>query len=399
MTDINVKIKTTNSPEVKTVTVKSDSKVEDIMKEIEKYSNIPPNDQKLIFKGKILKAEDPISNHKIENGVTIIMVKKGKIETQKTETQKTETQKTENQKTENQNPQPVQPSVSQPTNNVSSNPEDKITIKVKTNLDATIHNVSINKSSTVSGLKSEIEKVTNVPASQQKLIVKGKTMNDSDALSTYNLENDSTVAMLKTDEENDPNLEGMGGVNPGQLGPMMSNPDIQQILGNPLMMEQILNSPEMRTILESNPQLREALQNPQSRQLILQRILQMGSEGASHGGENPFSGRSDDLNQFDLSVSNTPNTKLGECFSKWMDDDKNGRTATQVQFHPEERQQRPQPVFQQFPQPDPNVDYKEKYKEQIAQIKDMGVDDEEKIIEALKACDGNVQYALNRLFG
>ena len=141
MTDINVKIKTTNSPEVKTVTVKSDSKVEDIMKEIEKYSNIPPNDQKLIFKGKILKAEDPISNHKIENGVTIIMVKKGKIETQKTETQKTETQKTENQKTENQNPQPVQPSVSQPTNNVSSNPEDKITIKVKTNLDATIHNV------------------------------------------------------------------------------------------------------------------------------------------------------------------------------------------------------------------------------------------------------------------
>ena len=59
----------------------------------------------------------------------------------------------------------------------------------------------------------------------------------------------------------------------------------------------------------------------------------------------------------------------------------------------------PQPAFQQFPQPDPNVDYKEKYKEQIAQIKEMGIDDEEKIIEALKKCDGNVQYALNRLFG
>jgi hypothetical protein len=29
----------------------------------------------------------------------------------------------------------------------------------------------------------------------------------------------------------------------------------------------------------------------------------------------------------------------------------------------------------------------------------MGIDDEEKIIEALKKCDGNVQYALNRLFG
>lgn len=52
-----------------------------------------------------------------------------------------------------------------------------------------------------------------------------------------------------------------------------------------------------------------------------------------------------------------------------------------------------------MPQPDPNVDYKEKYKDQIAQIKDMGIDDEEKIIDALKKCDGNVQYALNRLFG
>ena len=62
-------------------------------------------------------------------------------------------------------------------------------------------------------------------------------------------------------------------------------------------------------------------------------------------------------------------------------------------------QANPQPVFQQIPQPDPNVDYKEKYKHQIAQIKEMGIDDEEKIIDALKKCDGNVQYALNRLFG
>ena len=34
MTDINIKIKTTSSPDLKTVTVKSDSKVEDIKKEI-----------------------------------------------------------------------------------------------------------------------------------------------------------------------------------------------------------------------------------------------------------------------------------------------------------------------------------------------------------------------------
>ena len=146
MTDIQIKIKTTYSPEIKTVTVKSDGKVEDIMKEIEKYSNIPPDGQKLIFKGKILKPEEPISTYKIENDVTLIMVKTVKTESAK--------------------PQVSAPS-STTTNNVSSNPEDNITLKVKTNLDGTIHSVPINKNATVLGLKGEIEKVTHVPPNEQ----------------------------------------------------------------------------------------------------------------------------------------------------------------------------------------------------------------------------------------
>ena len=53
MTDIQVKIKTTYQSDINIVTIKSDAKVEDIMKEIEKYSKIPVASQKLIFKGKI----------------------------------------------------------------------------------------------------------------------------------------------------------------------------------------------------------------------------------------------------------------------------------------------------------------------------------------------------------
>ncbi len=37
------------------------------MKAIENYSKIPASSQKLIFKGKILKPEEPISTYKIEN--------------------------------------------------------------------------------------------------------------------------------------------------------------------------------------------------------------------------------------------------------------------------------------------------------------------------------------------
>ena len=398
MTDINIKIKTKYSPEIKTVTVKSDSKVEDIMKEIEKYSNIPPEGQKLIFKGKILNAQEPISTYKIENDVTLIMVKTAKAKSQEQPQAQPQAQ-----------PQ-SQPQQSAPTNNVSSNPEDNITLKVKTNLDATIHNVPINKNSTVLALKGEIEKVTHIPPGQQKLINKGITMKDTDPISAYGLTNDSTIAMVKTNEEPQgglPNLGslgglgGMPGVNPQNLGQIMNNPQTQQamneLFNNPEFLEQVLNSPEMRPYLEQNPQLRQMFQDPQMRQLLLnpqflQRMAQLGGEGEEGEGEGEGFGEEN------ISVSQTPNTRLGECFTQWMSGQREGTGSRPGGAQPQ--QPRPQqPVFQQFPQPDPNVDYKEKYKDQMAQIKEMGIDDEEKIIDALKKCDGNVQYALNRLFG
>ena len=393
MTDIQIKIKTTYKPDVNVVTVKSDAKVEDIMKEIEKYSQIPVASQKLIFKGKILKPEEPIATYKIENDSTLIMVK-------------TVTQANTNNTT----------SASAPSNNVSSNPEENITIKVKTNLDATVHEVPINKNATVLGLKGEIEKKTHIPPAQQKLVIKGKTMKDSDPISAYELNNESTIAMIKVNAQNQgagglgamPGLGGLEG-NPAQ---MMNDPRYQQImnavLNNPQMLNQLLNSPELRPIFEQNPQLRALLQNPQARQLLLnpQLLERLGREGGSGGlgglGGNPFAGLG---GLGSIQPNNSPNTRLGELFTQWMDRERNQIGQAQPPRQPQPgagiggAQINPQPVFQQFPQPDPNVDYKEKYKEQIAQIKDMGIDDEEKIIEALKKCDGNVQYALNRLFG
>ena len=386
MAEIQIKIKTTYNPEINTVTVKSDCKVIDIMKEIEKYSNIPPDGQKLIFKGKILKPEEPISTYKIENDVTLIMVK---------------TVKTENKA----------PSTTSASNNVSSNPADNITIKVKTNLDATIHNITINKNATVLGLKGEIEKATHVPPVQQKLINKGQTMKDADPISTYGLTSDSTIAMIKTAGAAPgglPNLGGLGnlgnlgGMDPNRMQQQMNNPQFQQamnaILNNPAMVNQLLNSPELRPLLDANPQMREILRNPQMRQLLLNpQLLQNLGQGRGM----PSPGIFGDLGN--LAPSQQPNTRLGELFSQWMNDQKSGGSSSGAPRVPPQagfgmEQPRPQPVFQHIPPPDENVDYKEKYKDQIAQIKEMGIDDEEKIIEALKKCDGNVQYALNRLF-
>ena len=254
MTDIKVKIKTTYTPDINVVTIKSDSKVEDIMKEIEKYSGIAPASQKLIFKGKILKPEEPISTYKIEDESTIIMVKT--------------MAPSQSQSSQQQ--------VSAPSNNVSSNPEENITIKVKTNLDATVHNITINKNATVLGLKGEIEKATHVAPAQQKLIIKGRTMQDSDPISTYELNNDSVVAMVKTSGQSQPprmgpglgGMPGLGGLNLGQMGQGMNEqmePSLNEILNNPEMLNQVLNSPELRPLFEQNPQLREILRNPEER--------------------------------------------------------------------------------------------------------------------------------------
>ena len=46
---------------------------------------------------------------------------------------------------------------------------------------------------------------------------------------------------------------------------------------------------------------------------------------------------------------------------------------------------------------DDNVDYKEKYKDQLAQLKEMGFINEETNIQVLKQCSGNVQFAIEKL--
>ena len=50
---------------------------------------------------------------------------------------------------------------------------------------------------TVIGLKGEIQKVTNVTVSQQKLVIKGKPMKDTDQISTYDLDDNRVITEIK----------------------------------------------------------------------------------------------------------------------------------------------------------------------------------------------------------
>ena len=71
---INLKIKMSNGTTFD-VTIKASQTVEDLKKACVEGSSIPWDNQRLIFKGKILKDPENISTYKMESGVTVHLVK------------------------------------------------------------------------------------------------------------------------------------------------------------------------------------------------------------------------------------------------------------------------------------------------------------------------------------
>ena len=81
--NLNIKI-----PDIKknlTITISSSSKVSDLKKKIEELSGLPPQIQKLVTKGKILKDDtSELSSYNIKNESTIIVLKNKDIISQNT---------------------------------------------------------------------------------------------------------------------------------------------------------------------------------------------------------------------------------------------------------------------------------------------------------------------------
>lgn len=397
MSEITLKIKTTTSPDIHDVKVDPEGKVKQIMEEINKYSGTPIDKIKLIYKGKILKEDDSIKDYEMKNEDVLIFVKSA-LGSQP--------------KPQQQQEVPAQ----------SNNPEDNIKIIVRTSLNSDEKEMTVNKNMSILGLKAEIEKFSNVPKTQQKIVRKGRVLDDSKTLDSLGFTNGSTCSMLKIGQNTSvPNLGGLGaGLNLGMMGrgrgsnagtdpatlaqamALMNNPELfrQLVQNSPVLQEMANSNPMMRTLLNNPAVLRQALSeleregglgrglNPGGQQIPNLGNLNLGNLGMGRG-RGAFSG---------FAPSQQNNNNLGDIFSNFMRQQEQGPHSGQGLGNlglsvPQQPQQQFQP-----PQPQPNVDYKTLYKDQIAQIKDMGFDDEDKIIDALIKCQGNVQFALEKLF-
>ncbi|KAK1437834.1 hypothetical protein QVD17_03634 [Tagetes erecta] len=189
-----------------------------------------------------------------------------------------------------------------------------------------------------------------------------------------------------------PNVSGLGGPGlpgldrPGGMADMsqlMQNPAISQmmqsLLSNPQYMDQIVNqNPQLRSMFDANPQLREMMQNPEilrqltspqmmQQMMSLQQLLPQLNQQQSTLGNTQTGATTGAQNNMGLDLLMNMFGGLG-----------GGGLAV-----PNE----------------PDVPPEQLYATQLSQLQEMGFFDTQENIRALRATQGNVHAAVERLLG
>jgi ubiquilin len=147
----------------------------------------------------------------------------------------------------------------------------------------------------------------------------------------------------------------------------------------------MMNHPQIKPLIDSNPMMREIFSNPElMRQMFSPQMMQQMSTMLNSGGMGGMG-----MNPFGMGMPMTnPNNNNNNNSSGNMNPYANLFNMNMGNFGMGQNSNN---------NPQDNVDPKEKYKEQLAQLKDMGFINEEANIQVLKQCDGNVQFAIEKL--
>ena len=351
--EIQVKIKMTSNAQVYTIKILKSDTIQALKEKCEKETSIPPQSQNLVYKGRILSNEKLVSDYKIENDHTIILVKKH-IPSQPNTTE-------------------TKPSSTTTTNTTSSTSSNNNSNN-NNNTNTNTNNNNNNNSNPFAGLGGQMPDLSQL----------GSLMGNIDP----NMINNMMQSLGGSG-----GLGNMGmGMNPQMIGQILNNPMymqmMQNMLQNPEMLQQALNSPQMRQMAQNNPQMQAILNNPQLMQQILNpQTLQMMSNmfgGGNNNSANNNNNNNQQMPQVDFSQMANMFGNMGGLF---------GNNSGAGTGSGEEN-------FSNIginDNNDANVDYKEKYKDQLQQMKDMGFVNEETNIQVLKQCSGNVQFAIERL--
>lgn len=189
--------------------------------------------------------------------------------------------------------------------------EIKLKIRCSTGKD---YNLSIINNITIIELKNQIEKEFNIPANTQKLIYRGRILQDDKNCLDYNIQNEQTIHLVQSKLNKNPttnnninsnptnntlppdytfqpppinnnplgfnpyNMQPPNGMfdqqymrqqteemmkNPELIRQMMDNPMVQSMLSNPDVMENMFNSnPQVKQLMEEHPELSQVINDP-----------------------------------------------------------------------------------------------------------------------------------------
>ena len=175
------------------------------------------------------------------------------------------------------------------------------------------------------------------------------------------------------------------GYEPEKLKELLKDPLFRDYINNiykdPSLLELIYKDPENQKILQKDHVLKLNLLNPQ---FLFNPINWKIPQNISENNERNIN----ESSRKEMSVTQSSNGSLNN--SQLM---KSSSQITKTNSFNNNNT----PNKENFRKSRIDIDYKEKYKEQLSQLNDMGFMDEETNIQALKQCNGNINNTLEKL--
>ena len=282
--------------------------------------------------------------------------------------------------------------------------------------------------STISDLKDSISKLKETDKSNIKIIFAGKILEDDKTLESYKITDNTALHCLIRKNTTSQSTETTVPL------PHSDIPNLSNLINNMQLPSSFssnnMNSQQMMDMYTNNPQLQQMMnnmmQNPQLRTMMINNVLnnmniplnspirnmyeQSFTSMLSNpdqfinimntvNGLNSIPNVSDLINPDMMNMFNTINTSPVN-----VPDTSNNIPLTlpvpsTTNTSPVNVPDTPPNTPLTVPEPVDNSKLKEKYEDQIKQIKNMGFEDEVKIIETLSQSYGSVSIALNKLLG
>ena len=280
----------------------------------------------------------------------------------------------------------------------------EINIKIKLNKGGEIiKELNILSDMKIEDLRVVIEEEFKIPPHKQNLIFKGRMLQNEKKLEDYNISNDDIILLFeKIGEEEKSGLNkvsgqagigvrgqiilkqpmGFGG-NINQVMEAMKIPEIagqvESMMDDPNIIDAMMENPQIKALCDMNPAIKGMITNKEFMKSMFspENLEKMKNIQEGKMEPNQFNPNFGNFNNNNNNNFNNNNFGLFNMFNPNMMNQPN--------------------IFSQGNSNMTKEQLKEKYKNEIKAIKDMGFDDEEKIINALQKTNGNVNASIERL--